>query len=76
MIKPLLAWKKKHPIFMKTNRKKKILSRHVVKQALTFGELIASTYAMCGKRQARKILQLALDSQLIRLDRRHGQPAF
>ncbi len=61
---------------MKTNRKKKFISRHVAKKALTFGELISATYAMCGKRQAKKILQLALDSQLIKFQRPHGQPAF
>jgi len=33
---------------------------------LTLGELIAATYSACGEDKAPKILQLAIDSHLVR----------
>jgi hypothetical protein len=33
---------------------------------LTLGELIAATYNACGEQKAPKILQLAIDSHLVR----------
>ena len=46
----------------------KARSSHVRSEAknLTLGELIASTYNACGEQGAPKILQLALDSHLVR----------
>ena len=41
---------------MKTNGKKK---------ALTFGEFIASVYDACGKRKARGIVRLAIETRWI-----------
>ena len=50
---------------MKTrNKTRHSGSRHEAKN-LTLGDLIASTYAACGE-SAPKILQLAIDSQVIR----------
>jgi hypothetical protein len=37
---------------------------------LTLGDLIAATYTACGEQRAPKILQLALNSQLVRFKRR------
>jgi len=39
---------------------------------LTLGDLVAATYTACGERQAPKILQMAMDSQLIRFKRPVG----
>ena len=40
---------------MKTNHKK----------ALTFGELIAAVYNVCGKRRARGIVRLAVNAHVV-----------
>jgi hypothetical protein len=37
---------------------------------LTLGELIASTYNACGEQEAPRILQLALNTHLVRLTQR------
>jgi hypothetical protein len=41
---------------MKTNRKK---------NALTFGDLIAAVYSVCGKRRARGIVRLAVIAHVV-----------
>jgi hypothetical protein len=35
------------------------------KKALTFGELIAAVYSVCGKRQARNLVQLAVNAHVV-----------
>jgi len=45
---------------MKTNRKK----------VLTFGALIAAVYHICGKRRARGLMRLAVNSHVVAF-RRH-----
>ena len=37
---------------------------------LTLGELISATYNACGEQRAPRILQLAINSQLVRFKRR------
>jgi len=54
---------------MKTHRKAKILSSQAKAKILTLGDLIAATYRDCGERRAPKILQMAMDTQLIRFKR-------
>lgn len=39
-------------------------------KGLTLGDLIAATYNACGDQRAPKILQLAIDSQVVRFKRR------
>ncbi len=56
---------------MKTTISKKTLVSLKKQKPMTFGELIASTYQSCGKRSARKILQAAINSEIITLGRRH-----
>ena len=51
---------------MKTKSKFATLRKPRAGKPLTLGDLIASTYAACGK-QAPKLLRLALESHLIRL---------
>ena len=41
---------------MKTNHRKK---------ALTFGDLIADVYSVCGQRRARGLLRLAVNAHVI-----------
>jgi hypothetical protein len=36
---------------------------------LTLGDLVTATYSACGEQQAPRILQLAIDSQLIKFKR-------
>jgi len=55
-----------HQFNMKTLYKtKNSLSQNKAKN-LTFGDLVASTYHACGEKRARKILQLAMESHLIK----------
>jgi hypothetical protein len=51
---------------MKTSYKTKNASSQPDAKSLTFGDLIAATYNACGQQQAPRILQLALESNLIR----------
>jgi hypothetical protein len=53
---------------MKALHKIKNLYRNDVK-TMTLGDLIAATYNACGDQQAPKILQLAIDSHLVRFKR-------
>jgi hypothetical protein len=39
---------------------------------LTLGQLIASTYNACGEQEAPKLLQLALESNVVRLAQRQS----
>jgi len=39
---------------------------------LTLGDLIAATYSVCGEQQAPKILQLAIDTHLVKSKRPLG----
>jgi hypothetical protein len=54
---------------MKTHPKTSSPAGRSETKNLTLGDLVASTYAACGDR-APKLLQLALESQLVRL--KHG----
>ena len=54
---------------MKTSYKTKNPFRHAEARNLTFGDLVAATYQACGEQQAKKILQLAMHSHLIRFSR-------
>jgi hypothetical protein len=54
---------------MKTLPKAKKSSSQIETHHLTLGDLIAATYSACGERQAPKILQLAIDSHLVRFKR-------
>jgi len=51
---------------MKSSRKSKDFVCPSESKNLSLGELIASTYSACGEQRAPKILQLAIDSKLIR----------
>jgi hypothetical protein len=51
---------------MKSSRKSKDSFCPIESKNLSLGELIASTYDACGEQRAPKILQLAIDSKLIR----------
>jgi hypothetical protein len=53
---------------MKALQKTKNLYRNEAK-TVTLGNLIAATYNACGEQQAPKILQLAIDSHLVRFKR-------
>jgi len=55
---------------MKTPHKARTSSHRSDGRNLTLGELIASTYNACGEEGAPKILQLALESHLVRVARR------
>jgi hypothetical protein len=54
---------------MKTSHKTKNSFSQSKAKSLTFGDLIAATYQACGRQQAPKILQLAMESNLIRFSR-------
>jgi hypothetical protein len=58
-------------LIMKTLHKPKI-APGIEGKNLTLGDLIAATYSACGERQAPKILQLAIESHLVRLKRPLG----
>jgi len=53
---------------MKTLPKSKNVSSNFKAKVLTFGDLIAETYRACGKRRASNLLQLAIESNLIRFE--------
>ncbi|MDB4793552.1 hypothetical protein OAG63_00805 [Methylacidiphilales bacterium] len=50
---------------MKTQNKPSHASCRIKAKSMTLGELIASTYCICGEQRAPKILQLAIESHLI-----------
>jgi hypothetical protein len=54
---------------MKASRKSKHSRIRAAVKSVTFGDLIAATYRAVGERQAPKILQLAMESNLIRASR-------
>jgi hypothetical protein len=54
---------------MKTSHKTKNSFSQTEARTLTFGDLVAATYDACGQQQAPKILQMALESHLIRFSR-------
>ena len=58
-------------IIMKASIKKTSSCRIDLKN-LTVGDLVATTYSACGEQQAPKILQLAIDSQLVKFKRPQG----
>jgi hypothetical protein len=60
----------KTTLLMKTTSSKKTPQMRRKQKPLTFGELIASTYTACGKRAARKILQVAINAEIVTLGRR------
>jgi len=51
---------------MKTQQKVKSLPGRIEAKILTLGDLIAATYTACGEHLAPKVLQLAIDSHLVR----------
>jgi hypothetical protein len=51
---------------MKAPHKARVSPGRIEARNLTLGELITSTYNACGEQGAPKILQLALNSQLVR----------
>jgi hypothetical protein len=54
---------------MKPAPRTKIPSSQIEGKNLSLGDLIASTYDACGEQRAPKILQLAIESNLVRLKR-------
>jgi hypothetical protein len=54
---------------MKTSHKTKNSFTRTKKKGLTFGDLIAATYKACGRQRAPKMIQLAMESHLIRFSR-------
>jgi hypothetical protein len=54
---------------MKTLHKTKTAMCPIEAKNLTLGELIAATYTAYGEQQAPKVLQLAIDSHLVRFKR-------
>jgi hypothetical protein len=54
---------------MKAPHKTRNSSCRIEARNLTLGDLIAATYSACGEQGAPKILQLAIDSHLIRFKR-------
>ena len=57
---------------MKTNHKAKSTSCRIDHKSLTLGDLISATYTACGEERAPHILQLAIDSHLVRFKRPLG----
>jgi hypothetical protein len=57
---------------MKTSQKIKSLFNQTATKNLTLGDLIASTYVGCRAKGAGKILQLAMEAQVIRYSRPPG----
>jgi hypothetical protein len=51
------------------SHKSKLIHQHVEKKNLTFGDLVEATYNACGSRRGRKLLQLAIESHMIRFPR-------
>jgi hypothetical protein len=51
---------------MRTQNKASHRSFRGKTKGMTLGDLIASTYHSCGEQQAPKILQLAIDTHLVR----------
>jgi len=51
---------------MNARQKAKSSSCQIEAKKLTLGDLIAATYTACGEQQAPKVLQLAIDSHLVR----------
>jgi len=54
---------------MKAPHKTKSTSCQIGAKNMTLGDLIAATYRACGEERAPKILQLAIESHLVRLKR-------
>jgi hypothetical protein len=57
------------PSIMKAPHKTKNSSCRIEVKNMTLGDLIAATYGACGEQRAPKILQLAIDSHLVRFKR-------
>ena len=51
---------------MKAQNRTNDSSCRIKAKNMTLGDLIASTYSACGEQRAPKILQLAIDSHLVR----------
>jgi hypothetical protein len=54
---------------MKAIHKTKTSTCPIEAKNLTLGDLIAATYTACGEQRAPKVLQLAIDSHLVRFKR-------
>jgi len=54
---------------MKTSQKIKGSFHQTATKTLTLGDLIASTYGACGEKGAGKVLQLAMETHVIRFSR-------
>jgi hypothetical protein len=57
---------------MKSNHKKPLPSSALRKKQLTFGDLVVATYDAYNNRMAKKILQFAINSQIVRFERPQG----
>jgi hypothetical protein len=57
---------------MKARHKTKNSSCRIEVKNLTLGDLIAGTYGACGEKGASKILQLAMESHVIKFSRPQG----
>jgi hypothetical protein len=57
---------------MKHSQKTKSSINQTTTRHLTLGDLIASTYGACGEKGAGRVLQLAMESQVIRYSRPPG----
>jgi hypothetical protein len=55
-----------HNSMMKTLSKTKPISSRIEAKNLTLGGLIAATYDACGEKGASKLLQLAMETQVIK----------
>jgi hypothetical protein len=60
------------PKLMNTPRKIDISSSRSTGKRLTLGDLIIATYSACGEQRAPLIVQLAIDSHLVRFEQGIG----
>jgi len=54
---------------MNTRPKTNIASSRSAGKNLTLGDLIIATYSACGEQRAPQIVQLAIDSHLVRFEK-------
>ena len=57
-------------LFMKAQRQTRGIPGQTGSKNLTLGELIVATYRACGAQGAPKVLELALESNLVRFAQR------
>jgi hypothetical protein len=66
--KPSVLRAKLIPKLMNTRRKINIAFSRSTGKRLTLGDLIIATYSACGEQRAPLIVQLAIDSHLVRFE--------